>query len=275
MDSKQHWALEIATAAVGKSAIGDCSPARLTTHSPVAPFVTGLTGLADISLAGSAVDATFNTADTWRTYRNNDIHNLEFNLLRNGGATQGFCGGTTNIEWLAGVRWFQFDENIRLAAFNSTAPYPPQTFYDVDVENRLLGFQLGARADRCLTGGFSLSLGCKFGIYNNDIYSRQSINDGAGGYGVATAGAYTGNDYNLSAREDEFATMGELDLGLNWQISQCWRANVGYRVFGVSGVALAPDQIPYNFQTFNATNNIKSNGDLLLHGAYFGVEKAF
>ncbi len=240
-----------------------------------APYTTSLTGLADVSLAGSAVDQAFNTADSWRTYRNNDFQNFEFNLLRSGGATQGLCCRTINIEWLAGFRYFQFDENIRLAAFNSTAPYPPQTFYDVEVENELLGFQLGARADRCLFGGFSLSLGCKFGLYNNDVYAGQSINDGAGGFGVATAGPYTGTDYNLSAQEDEVATLGELDLGLNWQMSECWRANVGYRAIGVTGVALAPDQIPTNFQTFNATNNIKTNGDLLLHGAYFGVERAF
>ena len=239
------------------------------------PFTTALTGLADVSHGGFAVDQIFNTADTWRTYRENDIHNLEFNLLRNGGATQGFCGGNTNIEWLAGFRWFQFDENIRLASFNSNAPYPTRTYYDVEAENALLGFQLGARADRCLTEKLSVTLGCKFGLYTNRMNTSQSIHDGNGTYGVVTAGPYTGSDYNLSSRDDEAATLGELDLGLNYQISQCWRANVGYRAFGVSGIALAPEQIPYNFQTFNETNTIKSNGDLLLHGAYFGLERAY
>ncbi len=241
------------------------------------PLNTALTGLSAIDLNGSAVDATFNTADTWRAYRSEEFQNLEFNLLRNAGNVRGLCGGCTNLEWLAGIRWFKFNEDMRLAAFNTTAGYPQQTYYDTEVENNLIGFQLGARADRCLTSCLSMTLGFKFGVYNNDIYHRQSIRAGDGTNAtIGGAGPYAGDDFAVGPRKTEVSTLGELDLGVNWNFRPCWRASVGYRAIGVAAVALAPDQIPYsNWEDLADVNRINSNGDLLLHGAYFGLEHSF
>ncbi|MGI9516715.1 MAG: BBP7 family outer membrane beta-barrel protein, partial [Pirellulaceae bacterium] len=180
-----------------------------------------------------------------------------------------------NVEWLFGFRWLKFTEDMRFAAFNSTPPYPPTTFYDLDVENNLLGTQMGARIDRCLSSCLSLSLGVKFGIYNNDIYARQSIRDGAGTYATASTGGFAGDDYVHASRKDDVAGLGELDLGLNYIVNNNWRVNVGYRAIGIAGVALAPTQIPRSFTDYNDVRRIKSNGDLMLHGAYFGLEWSF
>ncbi len=240
------------------------------------PLYTAIPELSGVDLRGAAVDQIFNSADTWRAYRFNEFHNLEFNLLRNAGAVRGFCGGCTNIEWLAGLRWFNFREDMRLAAFNTAAGFPTQTNYDFNVENSLVGFQLGARADRCLSNCFSLSLGFKFGVYQNDIYHFQAIRAGNGENAtVGGAGPYAGNDYGFGPAKKEISTLGELDLGVNWMFRPCWRLTVGYRAIGVAGVALAPNQIPYNFEDSAEVNRINSNGDLLLHGAYFGIEHSF
>lgn len=236
------------------------------------PFNTAMTGLSSITLQGSLVDATLNTADSWRSYRNNEFHNLEFNFLRNGSA--GACGGP-NIEWLAGVRYFHFDEGIRLAANNSTAPYPPLTRLDFETNNRLIGFQLGGRSERCLVGGLSLVLGCKFGVFNNEARLRSSVNDGNGNFGVVNNGVYTGQAFAHDETENNVATLGELDLGLNWQFAESWRANIGYRIIGVGGVALAPEQVPYDWTNFPAHRDIDTNSSLFLHGAYVGLEHAF
>lgn len=237
-----------------------------------APFTTSLTGLSAITLQGSLVDQTFNTADSWRSYRTNEIHNLEFNFLRNGSA--GACGGP-NIEWLAGFRYFQFDEGIRLSANNTTAPYPVLTNLDFETENRLYGVQLGGRAEKCLFGGLSLVLGCKFGVYNNESSLGSSVNDGAGTFGVVNTGTYAGQAFAHDVTENNVATLGELDLGFNWQFNDCWRANIGYRIIGVGGVALAPQQIPYDWTNFAGHRDIDTNSNLFLHGAYVGVEHAF
>lgn len=252
-------------------------PDRADTTFAGAPLYTELPGLSQVDLRGADVATILNTSDTWRLYRFNEFHNLEFNLLRNAGSVQGFCGGCTNIEWLAGLRWFSFREDMRLAAFNTTGTYPLQTNYDVNVDNNLIGFQLGARADRCLSNCLSLSLGFKFGVYQNDIQHFQAIRAGNGENStIGGAGPYAGDDYGFGPAKKEVSTLGELDLGINWNFRPCWRMSVGYRAVGVAGVALAPDQIPYsNFEDAADINRINSNGDLLLHGAYFGIEHSF
>ena len=214
-----------------------------------------------------------NTSSSWRLYRQTEIHNFEWHALRNGGTARGLFGGTTNLEWLAGVRWLKFSEDIRFAANNFTGNgYPQLSIFDLDVENNLVGLQLGARMERCFGKRTSLALGTKFGVYNNDIYTRQSIRDGAGTFATVPSGPV---DYNFTSRKDELATLGELDLGLNYQFSNSLRANFGYRAIGVTSVALAADQIPFNFQDTQEIQRVKSNGSLLLHGVYFGLEKCF
>ena len=238
---------------------------------------TALRGLANLNYAPTAQDVAFiyDGADNHRLYRENEIHNLEWNLLRNGGAFQGYNCNAVNIEWMAGVRWFRFHEEMRYAAFSTNPVYPPQMFYDLETQNDLIGFQLGARTEHCLTNRLSLALGTKFGIYGNEIYHRQSIHDGAGTFATINAGPATGNDYNYTSRKRDVSFLGELDLGLNYQFSSCWRANMGYRAIAATGIALAPDQVPVNFTDTSAINRINSNGSLILHGAYFGVERCF
>lgn len=236
------------------------------------PLYTTLVGGTSVALGGQNFFSILNTADSWRIYRSTEIHNLEFNLLRNGGQTQAIMGGCANIEWIAGFRWFKFSEEFRLASNNSNGGYPPLTLFDLDVENNLLGFQLGANIERSLGCRTTLSLGTKFGVYNNDIYARQRIQDGAGTYATVPSGPI---DYNFGSEKDDIATLGELDLGLNYQFSDSLRANFGYRLVGVTSVALAADQIPYNFDDTQEIQRIKSNGSLLLHGVYFGIEKCF
>ena len=234
------------------------------------PLFSAWGGLADVDVGGvTALDA-FNAASNWRLYRRTEIHNFEVNLLRNGGQTCGILGGAANIEWLAGLRWFKFSEDMRFAANGAAAPF--STLFDLDVENNMIGFQLGARIERCINNCWTLSLGTKFGVYNNDIYARQSMRDINGVYATIPS---AGVDYVFGSRKDDVATLGELDLGLNYQFNACTRANFGYRAIGVTSVALSADQIPYNFNDTAEIQRIKSNGSLLLHGFYFGVERSF
>ena len=69
--------------------------------------------------------------------------------------------------------------------------------------------------------------------------------------------------------------IGELDLGLAYRFSQRVRANVGYRLIGINGIALAPNQIPRNFENENEIYRINSNDSLILSGGYAGLEMCF
>jgi hypothetical protein len=89
------------------------------------------------------------------------------------------------------------------------------------------------------------------------------------------AGPFNGRPYNYSLRKNDVAMMGELNVGSYFMVSQSVRLNIGYRAIGVAGVALSPDQIPVNFTDGADIQRVDSNGSLILHGAYFGLQKCF
>ena len=64
-------------------------------------------------------------------------------------------------------------------------------------------------------------------------------------------------------------------FGLIYLLTNSCRATIGYRLIGVTGVALVPDQIPVNFTDVNQIERINSNGSLLLHGFYGGLNFCF
>ncbi len=235
-----------------------------------APLYSNLYGLADIDLAGVSVYDAMNNATTWRVHRETEVHNLEFNLLRNGGSTCSLFGDSMNLEWLGGIRWMSFQEDLGISA---TGPTPPEEcYYDLLAQNHLLGLQLGARLERCLCRCWTVTLGSKFGVYNNDIGTRHSIQDGLGNTATMNGG---NTNYWLTSSKNDVSTLGELELGLNYQFNACTRFNLGYRAIGISGVALAGDQIPRYYSDVQDTQRIKSNGNLLLHGLTFGVARSF
>jgi hypothetical protein len=117
--------------------------------------------------------------------------------------------------------------------------------------------------------------GVTAGIFNNHITSRQNFSDANGVGASLTDGPSTGRDYDYSDTKNDVAIIGELDAGVIYQINQRARARFGYRTFGVAGVALAADQIPVDFRRTDRVQRANSNGSLLLHGGYAGMEFCF
>jgi len=64
-------------------------------------------------------------------------------------------------------------------------------------------------------------------------------------------------------------------VGFNWALNPTWSVVGGYRLLAASGVALGDNQIPQTFATEGSWRTINTNGDLILHGAFLGVEARF
>ena len=64
-------------------------------------------------------------------------------------------------------------------------------------------------------------------------------------------------------------------MGLDWQITQCLSAKLGYRLMAATGVALADNQIPFYLNDIPAIQDIDRNGHLLMHGAFVGLTYCF
>ena len=231
--------------------------------------VNGLNWVTDPT-SGFTVDQIYNNSTDHRIYRNSQFHNAELSLLGNAG-----CRGNRSYEWLAGFRWLEFDENFRYRTSTNVGAYPPIYDYELDVSNTLLGFQMGGRKEIRWGKNFRVHLAGKAGLFNNYVRHRQFMQNNTGVFGQINSGPNAGNDYNYMSTKNDIAMMGELDLGFSYQFKRCWRLRGGYRAIGLSGVALAVDQIPYNFRDGQEINRINSNGSLILHGFYAGAEFCF
>lgn len=231
-------------------------------------------GLTNIAVAPGAQNLLtfFDNADTNYAYRTNEVHNVEINLLRNAGAYTTRRGRDASFELIGGFRWFQFNETFGVGAFNA-ATNPTAVEYEIDVENTLLGFQLGGRSEYCLTDRLGASVGVKLGVFNNGIDHNQAIGDSNGVLAYRTASGT--DDYDYSSYKNDLSMLGEFDFGMHYRLSCNSRVVCGYRLVGISGIALAPDQIPNDFTLDNEINAINSNGDLILGGGYAGLEFCF
>lgn len=250
-------------------------PSQATTELVAVPGVpplnTTLRGLQDLNLGGGNVFNALNAADRHTLTRDTDIDSIDFNFLRNAGCTTGRHGCSQTHELLLGFRWFQFDEDLSYQAFAG----PNQISYNLETQNTLLGLQLGSRSEAKISKRLGLVLGTKFGLFNNRTRTRQVIFDNAGGIANIGIGADAGTEFNFNEEDNSLAALGEFDLGLTYQISCRSRFNFGYRAIGVSGVALAGDQVPNNFASIPEIREIDNSGSLILQGGYAGLEMSY
>lgn len=181
------------------------------------------------------------------------------------------CGGRVQITTSHGLRWFQAKDEFQLAAnIDGTVGYQANdVYYDIDTENNLYGYQFGGRLSYCLTCRTNLYVGGKFGLYGNNVQYRQRI-------GTETAVAYrTGTATDVISTSDSdtvFSTLGELDLGLGFRLTNALTFRGGYRLFGLTGVASATDQFANDFSTVAASRYVSANDSFVLHGGYVGLD---
>ena len=230
----------------------------------------------DLNLDGATVFQTFNNANSISVFRDFDINNFEANLLRNGGAYTTRRGKSGNFELLGGFRLFQFDESLRIIGNGTTMlGRPGTTEYSSEADNFLLGGQMGARNEICLSKRFRLTSGVNVGVFNNRSETRQQIFDQNGTKATIASGPNAGEDFYFEDTQDDVAILGELKIGLAFQLTDSWRYHVGYQVLGVGGIALAADQLPLNATDAGLLSRSRTNQSLLLQGLYFGGQKCF
>ncbi|MDA1054092.1 MAG: BBP7 family outer membrane beta-barrel protein [Planctomycetota bacterium] len=230
----------------------------------------------DAGLGGGAQDLSdtfFFDAERHRVQRNYNAYNIELNLLGHN-FTSG-CG-PMQLGWMAGVRYLRFDDNFLYSSDRIDTAFtgdPREVHYGIDVQNNLIGFQIGGRSSYCFRPRLSLFANTQVGIYGNHMSHRSRI---YGANGQAFVGdpvsPYLGQDVDFTTSKDDFAMIGDLSVGANWCISPCWTLNAGYRVVGVSGVALSTAQVPVDFiGALDSLRTVNSNGSLILHGAFAGI----
>ncbi len=184
----------------------------LTVGGPTYTYLTGFGDLNHIP-SGATVWDIYNAGDNVRLYRDTEIYNFEFNVLRNGGQYTNWRGAQANYELLAGFRLFQFNEELRYVSNSSAPGYPTTLDYALDAENTLAGFQVGGRNEVCLSRRWKMTGGASFGLFNNHIETNQRITDETGYSPLIATGPATGRPFDYSDEKNDAAVLGQFDIG--------------------------------------------------------------
>ncbi|MFN0022132.1 MAG: BBP7 family outer membrane beta-barrel protein, partial [Pirellulaceae bacterium] len=217
-----------------------------------------------------------------RIVTNQTINSAEINLLGNCGCglfgcdscvCGGPCGPRLGMGWTMGLRYFQFNDDFNYYSDNLDNVLDGsinEMQYRINTRNSLYGFQVGGGLNYRVWNCFSLYGIGKAGIYNNRASVSQAIY-GSGGDATVNVGPYAGTAYRFQDHTDNLAFLGQLDLGGRYQMSRCWSINGGYRMVGISGLALTDGQIPSNFAYVPDAQRVNACDSLILHGGYVGA----
>lgn len=232
-----------------------------------------------LNIGATNVNGLYDAAQAHRVRRSWGFHNVEVNWLQGYGFNYDGCGSNLDVGLIAGVRYLRFDEGFQYASSDGSPVFgvdpANEAYYDIDVENHLVGVQLGANAAYSVGPRFRFRGTPKIGVYNNHVAQMQRIYNSQG---VATVGAgnpLAGQAYDVHTSKDDVSFLAELDLGVDYRATCHWSFNAGYRAVAMTGVALATHQIPRNFADIPGAQDIDNDQSLILHGAYLGATYAW
>jgi len=213
----------------------------------------------------------FDGAVEHRLWRDNEVHNVELNLIRNALGYGGY--DAFDARWLVGIRFFRFDEDLIFGSLGAGGVAfgddPSVEGYFADgVENNLVGAQFGLDLGY-RRGNWRLFAAPKVGIYNNHIKHYFAGYSGDGQLFTVTAEGYP--PYPVVSSTDVVSFLTEIDVGLQWRFAPRWSAEIGYRVTVATAMALADHQIPPYVVDTPELADIDTNGHLLLHGGFAGL----
>ena len=172
-----------------------------------------------------------------------EMHSAEVNLLR----PINEC-----LVLSAGLRYLYFNDN--LFADELTTPFAE--VLRVDTRNNLFGGQLGGKVLLFdIEEYFRLEGTWNFGLYADQ--SRQH-----------TSTSFLGPPVGADAWKTAFSA--QVGLAGTYRMTEHMVLRFGYQVMWLTGVALAPDQIPVT--DLSTTTAAVSTDDLFLDGAHVGLE---
>ena len=194
-----------------------------------------------------------------------------------GGRYGGFGGALTRagnrvqVRTSHGIRYFRLEDEFELAAnINGIDGYQlDDIYYNIDVDNTLVGYQYGSQLAYCFTPRLLGLVGGKVGIYGNQVDYRQRLGTGND---IAYLSAPGVDDIATSESDTVLSFLGELNLGLGYRLNNAWTVTGGYRILGVSGVATAPGSIANDFTSVVTGNDLVADDSLILHGGYVGLQ---
>jgi hypothetical protein len=166
-----------------------------------------------------------------------------------------------SFSWFGGFRYINLAERLNLTAQRTVSGAVEQGTYNIRTANNLFGAQLGARVRRT-QGRFGWEATGFSGIFLNNAQQSQTVTDFPNFPLRPT----------VSSSRDGAAFVGGANLTGLYLLNNVWNIRAGYSVLWIEGLALAPDQLDFNFAMSPSGNQLHNGGGLLLHGINVGLE---
>jgi hypothetical protein len=206
----------------------------------------------------------FDNSASHRIYRTDRVNNFELNGLL--GAWN--YGRLTTVPFV-GFRYFRFDEQLKFQGLTGGGDWDNTddwAEHSNRMVNNLYGVQFGSFCNYMIGQRFGWFFAPKVGLFANQMNGRTLVRDGNGNLLVDDFG----NVYDIQAHKSDFSMLGEIDTGLTY----FWRPNlftyIGYRVVGISNIALSDNQFLIYEADYQGFREVKENGSLILHGVMLG-----
>jgi len=235
-------------------------------------MTTGATGPNGVNLNGNQVDHYFDGTTNQAIWRTNRFLNIEINGLVQPIYNNPGCFSAT---LLGGFRYFRFQDILTYGSAAGGSNFGDNGGVDAaylqsNVTNNLFGGQIGTLLNFAITPTWGLFALPKAGVFGNQINITNRLYGGNGA--LAT---FNGSNFDYHASQTVCSLLGELDSGAYWWMTPNCQLYLGWRVVGLSNVALADNQyLPYIADTAGF-QRVKSNGDVILTGAFAGLSFAF
>jgi len=218
------------------------------------PFFNVITGVEDST--GIAIPGSFTGIAHLRV--SNKMQGAELN-----GLAKYPCNCDFNIGWLAGFRYWNFNEELTFATSSPFISTPDvfETKDKFDVTNNFYGGQIGAGFEYlcnnfiiCAKAKVALGAMCE----EVDIKGQLITNDFNGfGTPIAYLGGYFAQPTNIGRhKHTQFSVIPEADIDLGYKVTNDLQLKVGYSFLYVSKLLRAGNQIDRNI---NPTQSVAMN----------------
>lgn len=166
-----------------------------------------------------------------------------------------------SVSWFAGFSYLNLYEQLNITAQRTVAGALEEGTYNIRTNNNLFGGQLGARLRRT-QGRYGWDATGWAGIFGNDAQQTQTVTDFPAFPLRPT----------VTTSQGGVAFAGGANLSGLYALTNVWNLRAGYSALWIQGLALAPDQLDFNFAGAPSGNVLHNGGGMFLHGVNVGLE---
>lgn len=192
-----------------------------------------------------------------------DLYGAEFSWVKNLGGY-----GWSNVDFLVGVRYLHYGEELTSTAFDEFDDLPGGVFDNgidrafVGVDNDLVGLQVGLQGMWNLTSNVALGGSLKGGIAANFVDRERSFASDNGNYAP----------YANSHDDTGFAQFAEFNPRVDIALSETATLTIGGTVLWINETSRAASH--YQTLANAADSNLRDDDDEIFYGASVGLKLA-